>query len=184
VSEAQAAPPAAAEPAYTPWELSALFRLEGWSGDPGLAPAAALRMAHRPVSNLALVLGADFSATRVAVELGQVDVGMTSVLAAVLFVVHASRVDLYAGGGGRFGFVQMAGLPSDPRVRGLRFVAPYGGALMLGRLAYHVTSVFRLLAEVEGGIVTLPAEGRSGPRLVVDLNGAWLSGAVGLGFAF
>ncbi len=167
-----------------PWELFGVFRLEGWSGDPGLMPVAALRVGQRPIGNVAFTVGADFGATRMSVDLGQVDLGTTSVMGALLFVVRTPRAELYAGGGGRFGFVHMSGVASDARVRGRSFVVPYGGALMLGRVAYHITGGLRLIAEIEGGIVTLPAEGRSGPRLVVDLSGAWLSAGAGVGWSF
>ena len=48
----------------------------------------------------------------------------------------------------------------------------------------YVEDVRAFEAEIEGGIVTLPAEGRSGSRLVIDLSGAWLSAGAGVGWSF
>lgn len=166
------------------WELAALFRLEGWSTLSTLAPELALRLGQRPTSNFAFVLGADFGLTRVDVDLGQVELATTSALAAVLFVTRVGRVDLYAGGGGRFGFVHMNGVPGDSRLDGKSFFAPYGGPLMLARLAYRMTGTFMLLAEVEAGLVTLPVVGLSGRSTVIELNGAWVSAGLGAGWSF
>ncbi len=166
------------------WEVSTLFHLEVWSSDLGLMPAVAVRVGQRPADKLAFTFGADLGVTRVSVAEGQVALGLTSAMGALLYAARAGRTDFYAGGGGRFGFVHMAGVSADQRVQGRSFTAPYGGFLMLGRVAYRVTSAFHLLAELEAGLVTLPAQGRSGSKLVVTLDGAWLSAGVGLGWSF
>ncbi len=166
------------------WELFGLFRLEGWSSQLGLVPTFALRAGQRPTEHLAFSLGADFGLTNVGVAQGQVQLALMSASGTLLFVSQVGDFDFYAGGGGRFGFVRVQGLSEDALVRGERFYAPYGGPLTLGRLAYHVTRTFRLVAEGEAGLVTLPVSGLLGKRKVVELDGAWASIGLGLGAVF
>jgi hypothetical protein len=166
------------------WEIAGMFRLEGFATLDSLAPTLALRLGQRPTGAFAFALGADFGLTRVDVGTGQVELATATAMVAALFVSRLPRVDLYAGGGGRFGLMHMNGVPGDSSVRGESFSAPYGGPLILGRFAFHVSRTFRLVSEAEAGLVTLPIVGLSGTRKVIELSGAWASFAIGAGWSF
>lgn len=173
-----------AAPGTTAWELSGVFRLEGWSSQIGLVPTFALRMGQRPTQHFAFVLGADFGTTEVSLAEGQVQLALGSVLGAAFFVTRAADFDVYAGGGGRFAIARLQGKSDSARLRADAFVAPYAGPLVMSRFAYRASSSLRLLVELEAGIVTLPVKGLSGKTTVIELNGAWLSAGLGLGVAF
>jgi hypothetical protein len=169
---------------HSAWDIAGLFRLEGYATLSSMAPVLAVRFGQRPTGAFAFALGADFGLTRVDVSTGQVEIATMSAMAAALFVSRAGSVDLYAGGGGRFGAMHMNGVPSDTAVKGESFYAPYGGPLILGRAAFHVTRTFRLVAEAEAGLVTLPIVGFAGTRKVIELDGAWASLGLGVGWSF
>jgi hypothetical protein len=175
------APPAETSEPAAAWELAALFRLEGWSSQLGLVPTFALRAGQRPVGHLGFTLGADLGFTRVSAAQGQVRITLGSLLGALLYVARAGDFDLSAGAGGRFGFVSMQGEASDSLVRGASFSAPFGGPLTLARAVYHASKPLYLFAEAEAGLVTLPATGLSGKRVIAEINGAWASVGLGIG---
>jgi hypothetical protein len=99
-------------------------------------------------------------------------------------------MDLSIGVGGRIGLAHMAGRTDIDQVRSLSFYAPWGGPLLLLGAAYRAGSHVRLFLEAEAGIVTqaaqatLDANDSSSARLVLQLNDAWLGGALGAGWAF
>jgi hypothetical protein len=138
-------------------------------------------LGQRPTKHFAFQIGADVGLTRVDVAQGQVQLTLASVVAALHFVTSVGDVDLYAGGGGRFGFVRMQGLPDATRLQGKDFAAPYGGPVSQARLAYRATRGVHLLIEAEAGLVTLPVIGLAVRQPVVEIDGAWAS--LGLGLA-
>jgi hypothetical protein len=109
-----------------------------------------------------------------------VDVVLASGAPVLHVVVARDRLIFDAGAGARFGAVWMRGRPVDPEVTGTQFFAAWGGPMLLTDLGVALGRRLLLEVSAEIGVDVLPVAARHGDHVVVELEGAFVAGTVGL----
>jgi len=177
VLEARAPEPV---PDFTGLSLGGL--IQGFSEQEGVLLGAALRLTHAPWSWLALSVEADTSFMTVDVEQGEVAVNVSSVGVALLLRQASGALALLTGPGARGGLAHARGeAKPGSGIRGDSFYAPLGGAFWLGRFALALSQRIELALDLELGLTTLSATGRSHDQAVLALDGVWFSAGLGMG---
>ncbi|HEX4355374.1 MAG TPA: hypothetical protein VHZ95_20750, partial [Polyangiales bacterium] len=190
VQERLPPPPLAADSGWnTQWQLQASAAISFFSSLDRPVPAGELRLQQRPTSNFAFEIGLQIghSQDRAVYSdqtIGSVRFTTTSALVNARYVGSLGDVDLSAGIGGRIGLAHMAGRSERDAITAKSFYAPYGGPLVLASLAYHLTHHLRLVFDLEAGLVTQPARASLNGASVLQLNGAWGTGSLGLAWQF
>ncbi|HEY2733641.1 MAG TPA: hypothetical protein VGI70_06630, partial [Polyangiales bacterium] len=183
-------PPVAADSGWhTTWQLQASAAISFFSSLDRPVPAGELRLLQRPTSHFAFEIGLQIGHSQDRAHfldqtIGSVRFTTTSALVAARYVATFETVDLSAGIGARVGLAHMAGRSDRDTITAKSFYAPYGGPLVLGSLAYHLTQHLRLVFDLEAGLVTQPARASLNGSSVFQLNGAWGAGSLGLAWLF
>jgi hypothetical protein len=173
------------------YQLAAGVGLETYLSHQAILPVLSLRLHQHPSAAVQLVLGADVAfmsvrAVRESATIGTIDVTTFSGLAAILLGGTVGDSELAGGLGARFGAVHMRGTTRVDELRPLRFNAPHGGVLALGRVSYPIAERWKLGLELEVGVVTLPAEASvetdGVPEEVLTLGKAWVSAGARIAF--
>jgi hypothetical protein len=78
----------------------------------------------------------------------------------------------------------MRGRPADADITGSAFVAAWGGPMVLTDLAIDLTPRLAIELSAELGVTILPVRARDATRSVLELEGAFVAGALDLAGRF
>jgi hypothetical protein len=179
-------PPSAADEYSAVWQLGVSFDAIAFTRGTDLIPQLSLRLDERPLRHLALGLLLGVGHNEWGVQtIGAAPLTTTTGRVSFSYVGQLGEFDVLIGACARFGIVHMAGHTSLSNYRGFEFFAPWGGPGLQLSAAYRAGDHVRVLFELEGGYVTLPAQAvvQSG-GVVAELGGLYGSAAVGLGWSF
>jgi hypothetical protein len=148
-----------------------------------VAPAAGLRLALEHGARLTFAIDARLSRAGTPMPSGQATFESIDASPAVLVRASAGAFALKAGLGLRLGYGRLAGEPARPdRHTAASFTAPWAGGLVSLRLARGFGPLVIEL-EAEGGAVLLPVKGLVDDARETAVEGAWIGGTFGVGWA-
>jgi hypothetical protein len=182
-------PSPAPSPATQEWQLAAAFEVGFFSSTSHPVPGVELRLTQRPVPQLSIVLGvqvahSEETALLLDQNIGSVRFTTTSGLLAALYTARLTDIDLWTGVGMRIGLAHMAGKTEQTTLTAQAFYALYGGPLVIAGLGYRIGAHVRMNLDLEAGLVTQPAQALIARTVVMELDGAWGSVALGVGWVF
>jgi hypothetical protein len=163
------------------WHADASWSWHDFLGDKGLSLwGGRARMGRDLGEHLSLGLDLEAAHGSRTVALGQVNGTLGA--AGAFFGIHAGARDLFAeiALGGRMGFAQLSGDPSDAKVTGNRVSRAWGGPALALRFWTGVGRV-ALVFSGESGLALLGAEGLAGETTAVQVRRLWVSLGLGVG---
>ena len=167
-------------PAAT-WHADASLIWHDFLGDKGLSLWGGRARMGRDLGEH-LSLGVDLEAAQGSrtVALGQVTGTLGA--AGAFFGIHAGARDLFAqiAIGGRMGFAQLSGEPSNDNVMGERVWRAWGGPALALRFWAGMGRVALVFCG-ESGLALLGAEGLAGETTAVQVRRLWVSLGLGVG---
>jgi hypothetical protein len=184
-----------------PWQLSAAFELMLFSSATELIPSLALHLLSPLSSALALSLSVGFGwGTLPGSAMGQqapepvtLHLKTSSLQLGLLYTAPVGDFDLSVGAGGRLGLAYLSGMPfSDTSLTPVSSYAPWGGPLLVVGATYRAGNHLRIVASLEGGVVTLRAQATiqdgtqpsASASPVAQLSGVWGIASLGVGWSY
>jgi hypothetical protein len=141
----------------------------------------ALRAEYAVVSPLTLGLDFEGAFGSVRSTHAGVDVALASAAAYAAFGGRVGPVEMGAGPGARFGWVNLSPEDLEPNAEGSDVSGAWGGPMVLARASW-AGSGYLLFSSFELGAVTLPVVGTfNGVETEVELRGLWFAAGVGVG---
>jgi hypothetical protein len=178
--------PSAADEYSAIWQLAVSIDAIAFTRGTDAIPQLSLRLDERPLRHLALGLQASLGHNEWVVQsVGSVRLTTTGGRASVSYVGQLGDFDVVIGACARFGIVHMAGSTALSNYHAQALFAPWGGPGLQLSAAYRAGDHVRVLFELEGGYITLPAQAvvqKGG--VVAELGGLYGSAAVGVGWTF
>jgi hypothetical protein len=167
------------------WQLAVSFDALAFTRGSDFIPQLALRVDERPLRHLALGLSVSLGHNEWTVQpVGAARLTTTSGRASLSYVDRLGDFDLLIGACARFGIVHMAGRTTLTNYRALELFAPWGGPGLQLSAAYRAGDHVRLLLELEGGYVTLPAQANvQKGGVIAELGGLYGNAAIGVGWS-
>lgn len=179
-------PPSAAEAYSAIWQLGVSIDAIAFTRGTDAIPQLSLRLDERPLRHLALGLQVALGHNEWVVQsVGSVRLTTTSGRANLSYVAQLGDFDVLIGACARFGIVHMAGSTALSNYHAQALFAPWGGPGLQLSAAYRAGDHVRLLFELEGGYITLPAQAvvqKGG--VVAELGGLYGAAAIGMGWSF